>query len=507
MGCSLTALRVHLPCPCGTSSDAYTEYANGGHCFSCNKSFFNEADETTWTAQYVTLRGISRDTMAFYGVRTMVDPAGTARRVVFPYAAGIKTRELAGKTFKTHGEMKGGQLFGQGRFQAGSAKSITITEGEFDTLAAFQMLGKYPVVSIRSSSTAKKDCADNYDYLNSFEKIYLCFDGDECGMDATKAVAGLFDFNKIYHVKLTKYKDANEFLEKADIEEFRKSWWNAQRFLPDDIISSFSVIDDLIDNEIIVKGTSYPWPLLQSMTYGMRPGEFILITALEGRGKTEIIRAIEHKVLKEVPDSNVGIIHLEEGKLRAIKGLAGLELKQPVHLPDWQGSKEEIKNAYHTVAGRDNRVHFYSHFGSDDPAAIMGMVQFLAGPCNCKFIFLDHVSMVVSGIDTEDERRALDWISTRLKMMAESHGVTIVCVSHVNDNGLTRGSRNIAKVADLHIHLDRDVENPDLRVRNTTKLMVRKNRFGAKTGPAGELYFDFDTFTLTPAEEAVNLPF
>lgn len=503
--------KTHQPCADCGSSDAKAYYTTGhAHCFACGKHSYPEEAQRDWTQQYLPLRGLTVPTLSFYSARTSVDEHGKPQNIIFQYSQGMKIRRLHDKGMWTEGEMRGGNLFGIDRFPAASAKAITIFEGEFDAMAGYQMLGsKYPAVSVRSSSSARRDCTDHYDYLNSFEKIYICFDNDAPGQEATKAVASLFDFNKVFHVKLDKYKDANEFLINNAQADFTRMWWNAQRFLPDEIISGFGDIDDLIDNDVVTEGVSYPWPRLQSMTYGMRPGEFVLVTAFEGKGKTELVRAIEHHVLKTTKpeDVNVGIIHLEEGKVRAIKGLAGLELRQPVHLPDNLTSKQEIKDAFKRVAGADNRVHFYSHFGSDDPSVIMGMVQFLAGPCGCRFIFLDHISMVVSGLDTEDERKSLDWISTRLKMIAESHGVTIVCVSHVNDDGKTRGSRNISKVADTHIHLDRDLEAVDERVRNTTKLTVRKNRFGAKTGPAGSLVFDLETFTLTPEEDALQHPF
>ncbi len=499
-----------------TAGDNLAVYEDGHmHCFACGYHVHANQEEEhlmTGTQQFVPWRDISAETMAFYKVFTEVSPDGVPQQIIFPYPKGQKFRNLAEtkeeRKFSTRGDMSSGQLFGQDYFPAGSARAITITEGELDTLSAFQMLGsKYPVVSIRSSVFAKRDCADQFDYLNSFEKIYLCFDNDEQGKAATQAVAGLFDFNKVFHVKLDVYKDANEFLQNGHEEAFRKIWWNAKRFLPDDIISSYTDIDDIIDNDKVEIGVSYPWPRLQEMTYGMRPGEFVLLAAQEGVGKTEFMRAIEYHVLKTTaPDTKIGIIHLEETKGRAIKGLVGYELKTPVHLPDSMVDKDKIKAAYRALTKEDNRVHYYSHFGSDDPAVILGMVQFLAGPCECKFIFLDHISMVVSGIDTDDERKSLDFISTRLKMLAESHGVTVVCVSHVNDEGKTRGSRNISKVADLHIFLSRDLENPDEAARNKTTVTVRKNRFGAKTGPAGQVVFDISTFMLTPEEDNFGAP-
>jgi hypothetical protein len=110
--------------------------------------------------------------------------------------------------------------------------------------------------------------------------------------------------------------------------------------------------------------------------------------------------------------------------------------------------------------------------------------------------------MLVTGFaETEqDERKTLDRISTRLAMMTRELDFTLFLVSHVNDEGRTRGSRNIAKVADLIVHLERDIEAMDTDERNTTKLVCRGNRFAGKTGPAGQLVFDPKTFKIKEKE-------
>src|SRR5690606_12201036 len=122
---------------------------------------------------------------------------------------------------------------------------------------------------------------------------------------------------------------------------------------------------------------------------------------------------------------------------------------------------------------------------------------FLVANCGCKYIFLDHISIVVSGLVEEDERKALDKISTQLAMLANDLEFALILVSHVNDHGQTRGSRNISKVAHKWIHLDRDITAADEDERNTTYVTVKKNRGGHETGPAGKLFFDPETYMMT----------
>jgi len=130
-------------------------------------------------------------------------------------------------------------------------------------------------------------------WLNEYERIYLAFDGDEAGRRATQAVAKLFDPNKIYDIRFTgrDRKDANDYLRNGEREELVQLWTNARRYVPEQIISTFPEFEKVL-NETPKNGISYPWPTLNYMTYGIRTGESVLITAQEGVGKTEVARVL-----------------------------------------------------------------------------------------------------------------------------------------------------------------------------------------------------------------------
>lgn len=365
------------------------------------------------------------------------------------------------------------------------------------------MLGsRFPAVAVRSASTARGDCERAREYLNGFERIYLCFDNDLAGENAAREVAKIFDSSKIYHVKLTKHKDANEYLtstDENDAKAFVSIWYNARPYLPQGVVNSWEDVESILSQEEDGAAVSYPFPTLEDMTGGIRYGEVTLLTAQEGVGKTEVLRAIEYHILKNT-DENIAVIHLEEGEKRATQGLIGYELGSPVHMPDAGFSREDQFEAFKSLTKRTGRLHLYSHFGSDDPNTILDIIRYLATSCHCKFITLDHITMLVTGFEDDDERKKLDYLSTRLAMLAQELGFALLLVSHVNDDGKTRGSRNISKVAHSHIRLERDVEATTLDDRTTTSVTVIKNRFGWQTGPAGYLKFDPKTFMLKELE-------
>lgn len=443
------------------------------------------------------MRGLTAATMEKFGILTKVDPNGTPVAQGYTYPNGaIKIRNLQKKEFHSKGDMSNATLFGRDKFNGGSARSITVCEGELDAASVFQLLGsKYPAVSVRSASSARKDCAAEFEYLNSFESIYLCFDGDEPGQRAAADVAGLFNFNKVFHVKLDKFKDPNEALQAGADQEFRNAWYNAQKFLPEGIISSNAEVFEIFKEEKSTAVATYPWATLQELTKGIRFGEVVLLTAMEGVGKTEIFRGLEYHLL-QTTEANLGIIHLEEGKRRFYDGLAGYQLRTAAHHDPYLTPEQKFE-AFQKAVRRDNRLHFYTHFGSDDPDVILDSIRFMAGACECKFIFLDHITMLVSGTAEGDERRILDYISTKLAQMVEELDFALFLISHENDDGKTRGSRNISKISDLWVQLVRNLEATNPIERNTTHLVVKKNRFAAQTGPGGDLYFDKDTYLIS----------
>ena len=118
---------------------------------------------------------------------------------------------------------------------------------------------------------------------------------------------------------------------------------------------------------------------------------------------------------------------------------------------------------------------------------------------HCEYIFLDHITACVTGLEDAKQRESLDYLSTKLGHMVEDLQFGLAMVSHVNDNGLTRGSRMPSKVASFHVQMDRDPVHPNEHIRNTTFLTVKKNRFAGLTGDAGQLIFDPKTFMLHEA--------
>lgn len=519
-------------CPCGKSSDAFAVYANGStHCFSCNSSYFKKSqmiEENTKTIKGETIeeptqsvpttplnlkqvnvsyRSHSAQLLHKYNVRTFKkDDTTDLFCVDYAWPNGVIQRRAFPKRIFYVGDVKPtADLFLSDVFGPGSAKTCTITEGCEDALSVIEMFGdKYPAYSVRSASTAVADCKAKYDLLMSFDKIVLCFDDDEPGRTAADRVAQIFPFGKVAIVNKKKHKDANAYHMAGDVDEYRRIWWNAKPYVPENIVSTFFQFEEILREPTPPALFAYPWPDMQKMTRGIRTKELTLIKGLEGIGKTEVIGRLEIEALRTT-DYNIGVIHLEEPIKRTLQRIATYQLLTPVHLSD-EFTPDAVVSAVKELAQKDNRIYFYKTFGANSIDGVLNQIRWLVAACNCRAIFLDHITRIVTGMQGNDDTKDLDYVSTKLAQIADELDCAIIAISHVNDDGKTRGSRNITKESATVIHIERDLLSADPVARNTTCFILEKNRWASATGPAGSVFFDDLTFTLVNEPPEIHAP-
>jgi twinkle protein len=461
-------------------------------------------------------RALSSASVKRYGVDVDLSSSDVeARYPVFKEGehVGNKVRR-SDKRFFYEGEAKGLELFGQHAFQPGSAKAVTIVEGQDDALAAFELTGfKFPCVSVHGSSSAVEDCKRNYEYLDSFEEIVVCFDKDEAkvnvltgekhypGQEAAVKVAGLFKPGKVRILTLRDYKDANDYLRANRAAQFVKEWWGAPVYKPDGIKIGTSMWDEIINrpNHFAVP---YPFKGLNKFTYGMRLSEVVIFTAETGIGKTSVLKEIEYGLLTnpEIIEKGygVGFLHLEEPNHDTALGLMSIHNNKPYHLPDTERTTEELRSAYDAVINSD-RVVVWDHFGSNSVDAVLEKVRHMHA-LGCKYIVLDHLSIVVSD-QSGDERKQLDEISTKLKTLCMELNIAVLAVIHQNRAGQIRGTAGVEQLANIVIKLERNKTDMDKWRRNVTKMTVEKNRFSGTAGPACYVYYNPATGRLEELEE------
>ncbi len=279
------------------------------------------------------------------------------------------------KHFLIEGHIAKAGFFGQQAFGNGG-KYITICEGEIDALSAYQMFdSKWPFISVRTGAgSIEKDINDNYDFLNKFENIIICFDNDDAGKIAAKVASELL-------------------APKASVVRMR------------------------------YKG-------INKSTYGLRSGELVCICAGTGIGKSSFMREICYHIISNT-DNNVGLMFLEEPIRTTAKALMGVHSNKNYHLPDADYTMEEYKDAYDNTVG-SGRVFFFDHFGSNAIDNIINRIRYMVKILKCKYIILDHISILVSSQEFGmDERKNIDQCMTKLRTLVQELDICLIIASHL----------------------------------------------------------------------------
>jgi len=514
----------HESCPVCPSSDAFAIYSdNGGYCFSCGHYRRGDSDDNlhsqlhhqhnhqmqasesfSYQGDYagIRTRKLTEETCRKFNVKVSSGPV-----VRFPYYSGgqvvaYKERDQQ-KNFTWKGKNVDQQLFGQQLF--GSGKTIVITEGEFDCLSVWQARNNWPVVSIpNGAKSAKKSLQAQLKFLLGFSEIVLMFDGDSAGQQAMEECVALFPSDQVFIATIAGYKDASEALMAGDGEAIRQAYYNKRSYVPQAIIDGRDLFD-LVSTPLHGRDADYPYPSLNTTTGGLRRGEMVAYTAASGAGKSTICGEIAGSLINQ--NQKVGYFALEESVQRTGLRLMTVAANRPLHL-DNQIDEQHFRKAFDSTLG-SGRIFLRDGFGSVDPDALLNDIRFLVKTYGVEWVILDHLSILLSGNDTHDERKMIDIVCTKLRSFVQECNIGLILVSHLKriqgDKGhedgarvsmsQLRGSGSIAQLSDLVIALERDIRKGD----NRSKLVVLKNRFNGQTGPCDDLAYDKETGRLTTA--------
>ena len=547
-------VKYHQPCPlCGSSDAASINEDGSAYCFSCDKRVndytklthfelinnldklavamenpsvedfkvkqTNSINEIEGSFEALTDRGISLSTAKKFNVKVVKNIEGEIIKHFYPYSiaaevTSYKVREV-GKHFSWRGSSQGTGLFGQSVFKD-SGKYITLVEGECDAMAAYELLGsKWPVVSIKSGAAgAARDVKHSIEFLEGYDNIVINFDNDKAGRDAAKKVARLLTPGKAKILTLPDdFKDPNEMLKAGRKQSYIDAWWSAKLYTPSGVLN-ISEQKDNFNNREQRESVPYPWDGLNSKLYGLRRGELVTLTGGTGLGKSSVTREIEHWLITHTQD-NVGIIALEEDWRRTVDGILSIEANARLYIDQVRENfdEEQLNDIFDRIYSGKNkdRVWIHSHFGITDIEEIFSKLRFLIIGCECKWVVVDHLHMLVSAMAEGDERRAIDNIMTKLRSIVEETGAGLILVSHLrrvegnrgHENGISvslshlRGSQSIAQLSDCVIALERNQQSDDPKEANTTHVRVLKSRYTGDVGVATHLVYDKDTGRLS----------
>lgn len=500
-------------------------------------------------------RKVSKSTCERFGIRAALSEKDgkTVEAYYFPsynqkgQVVGFMKQDITkGKEEEGHWTAVGSvsiqnKLFGQDVAESINRKraNVVVTEGQWDAVSTFQALvdsvkntkyeGMEPqVVSIPlGTKNAVEAILHNEAFVTSFDAATWFFDDDHCtpaeakkgilkGHEAREAVAGaLIDsgLSMMTVVAQDGFKDASDYLqagkssELAKLVQFGKKVFSTEKIVRASEISFETVIEPQPQGVIIDC-----FPKLMKKINGFRMKELTLLLAPSNCGKSTVTSIFARKFMDA--GHKIGMIFLEEGNKETFQRLLASDLKvnylkfkrDPLSV----ASKEAIEEAYKRIT-QDDRLVMLNHFGSMPIDTLMAKVKHMVLVEGCKYILLDHISLVISGLESENERKDIDMAMTSLASFCSANDVHLCVVCHINRTDShqflppkgkegepfwvnvrkesARGSASLEQLSWNIILLEPEIL-PDFS-RGRVRFKVGKTRFGDSLGVA-------DVFTLDP---------
>lgn len=479
-------------------------------------------------------RGIRDEIYQMFGVRHSFDETtGEVTEQYYPVTqdgqlSGYKIREVP-KNFRSKGRTGADcELFMQFKFNRGG-KYILITEGEVDSLSAYQMLHDYnkgrgsdfetAVVSPTTGAQSKKQIAGQYKFLDQFDQIILCYDNDKAGKEAAEEIVKYLPKGKVKIMQM-RYKDANDYLETQKQKEFIQDFYNAKAYVPAGVVGSSQLYDRLLDAVNVKKIPLPPFMRkLDDMIGSIELGTIGVLAAGTGAAKTTFTNEMVYYWLFNSP-YKVGIVSLEltcgqyaqallsrhiENKINNIK-----DPEEKLKFLAQDKVKEKAEELFKTAEGLDRFMVIDERDGSVE--VLQDKIEEMIISCDCKVIISDPISDIFDSLTIEQQAQFMKW----QKSLVKNYNVTFINIAHIRKGSSNKesastgsfvpeeaiiGSSTLIKSASWVVMLQRDKYAEDDVVRNTTHITLSKNRSQGVTGKAGSIYYCNQTHRLYDLDE------
>ena len=248
-------------------------------------------------------RGLTEQTIEAFRIGEQIQ--GAKQIAVFPY---LRDAELVNAKYRDVADKRGMRqetgaepcLFGWHLIDP-KVRTIAITEGEIDCMTLHQV--GIPALSVNAGAGNHQWIENDWDRLDRFSEIYVCFDDDEAGHKGADEVIQRLGVERCKRVKFGA-KDANQALQEghcgADFEDALKA---AKYVDPLELVS----IADFMGQ---VKALLYPAPGAAQQPrlmlgdrfedcFEFRPGELSVWTGINGHGKSLMLNQVQLGLLHQ----------------------------------------------------------------------------------------------------------------------------------------------------------------------------------------------------------------
>lgn len=474
-------------------------------------------------------RGLSNDSIEFYGFRVEHKNDGAVKAVYFP-----ETKEGKLQGYKSRHDPKGfgwdnigitggtSDLCGQARFQEGGRYCLVVG-GEFDMIAAQDMLreyqemknaddyNRYAVVSpTTGESSAVKQCRNQYEWFDRFDVIVIGLDSDDVGIEAAHKLAEVLPKEKV-RIARWSGKDPNDMLQKGKQRQFISDFHSAKELLDSGITSSINLRDSIRE---ALKRPRIPLPQEMEKLQEMTKGDGLICNRIYNLigdtsvGKSTFINIISHSLFF-VDTVKLGIVSLEASDGEYGADLLSYHLSTNLYwleedeALDYLDDPEVIEQTNKMLINEYGESRF--HVLDDRSGTWEGLkrrIEQLHRQYGCNVIVVDVLTDLLRTMGNEEQSAALNWMSNFVK-----NGVTIINVLHTRKPPSGRGgipqkpteydvlgsSIFVQKAAgNIVIYRNKNVTDDPIE-QNTTYWDVPKMRQGKTGDRIMAMYYDGET--------------
>ena len=305
-------------------------------------------------------------------------------------------------------------------------------------------------------------------------------------------------------------EEASEILDWAEQQVFDVSQGKVK--------SSFSSVQQLLrpvfermeivfEHKAAVTGVGTGFQKLDTMTTGLQNSDLVIIAGRPGMGKTAFCLNLAERVAEQqqVP---VAIFSLEMTKEQLVQRLLCAKARVESRSIRTGYISDAAWPRLTAAAGTLSELPIYIDDGSSQSVLEMrAKARRLKAEKGLGLVIIDYLQLMTGHRRTEGRVQEVSEISRSLKMMAKDLGVPVVALSQLSRAVETRQpprpqlsdlreSGSIEQDADVVIFLyrpsfyqqkDKDKEEQELPVDNTTEVIVGKQR----NGPTGTVYLAF----------------
>lgn len=441
---------------------------------------------TQKVTEYLTLRKISKETMAAYKIGA--DESGN---IIFPFydenselvtvkfRPPIKVTDRA-KTW-TEADAKP-ILFGM--HKCDYDKPLCIFEGEIDSMSGHEA-GIPNCVSVPFGSKNFYWIDTCYEWLGRFKSIYLYGDSDDAGKEMINKLKLKLSDHQVFIVNHER-KDANEILYRDGKEAVKKLYDKATEILPYGLINLSDVVPLDVKNIPKIRSAIQG---LDSEIGGFLLGELSIWTGKRGEGKSTLLSQM---IVESVEQNMSACVY--SGELRAdrfqywimlqmagkqnIQSYADQERKSNVYFLEAEKIEKIKKWMNRKVWLYDNEVS-----GTNEESSIIKIFEVAAKRFDCKTFLVDNLMTAKYATKSNDDfyREQSNFVG-ELVNFAKKYNVHVHLVAHPKktegrlENDSVSGTADITNRADNVFSVERIDDSNKQTEGCDVKVTVLKNR-------------------------------